>query len=61
MGILTAIRPQQKGESPRFKNNRLSAVLREDHPNCLRQMVWPPFICPPLHTGCLKTKISNGI
>lgn len=41
MGILTAIRPRHKGESPRFKNNRLSAVLREDHPNCLRQMVWP--------------------
>ncbi|BDA50119.1 Acetylserotonin O-methyltransferase [Coccomyxa sp. Obi] len=39
MGILTAIRPKQKGEPPRFKNNRLSAVLREDHPNCLRQMI----------------------
>ena len=23
----------------RFRNNRLSAVLREDHPNCIRDMV----------------------
>lgn len=25
--------------SVRFRNNRLSAVLREDHPNCIRDMV----------------------
>lgn len=39
MGVFAAVKPGQLGNSVRFKNNRLSAVLREDHPNCLRHMV----------------------
>ncbi len=38
MGIFTVIRGG-KGAATRFKNNRLSALLREDHPNCLRSSV----------------------
>ena len=41
--------PDAEGQ-PRFQNNRLSALLREDHPNCLKHMVskgrtW--FACLP--------------
>ncbi|EIE23146.1 hypothetical protein COCSUDRAFT_66185 [Coccomyxa subellipsoidea C-169] len=39
MGIFTAVKPLHRGGPARFKNNRLSAVLRIDHPNCLRDMV----------------------
>jgi len=28
--------------APRFRNNRLSAVLREDHPNCIKDIVRRP-------------------
>ena len=33
-----ARRPGVQGR-PCFQNNALSAVLREDHPNCLKRMV----------------------
>jgi hypothetical protein len=39
MGVFAAINPKYPGDEVRFKNNRLSACLREDHPNCLRHMV----------------------
>ncbi len=44
MGVFAAIKPKEAGGAVRFKNNRLSACLREDHPNCLRHMVGPR--CP---------------
>ena len=28
----------------RFRNNRLSVVLREDHPNCIKDLVCPPLV-----------------
>lgn len=30
-----------KVRTVRFRNNRLGAVLREDHPNCIKDMVCP--------------------
>ncbi|EIE23271.1 S-adenosyl-L-methionine-dependent methyltransferase [Coccomyxa subellipsoidea C-169] len=39
MGVFAAIKPKEAGGAVRFKNNRLSACLREDHPNCLRHMM----------------------
>ncbi|BDA50265.1 3'-hydroxy-N-methyl-(S)-coclaurine 4'-O-methyltransferase [Coccomyxa sp. Obi] len=39
MGVFSAIQPKGEDVEVRFKNNRLSACLREDHPNCLRHMM----------------------
>ena len=39
LGFFTASRGQGAGGQPRFRNNRMSAVLREDHPNSLKHMV----------------------
>ena len=39
MGVFAAVPPKGDDIETRFKNNRLSACLREDHPNCLRHMV----------------------
>lgn len=35
--------PPQTAQSVRFRNNRLSAVLREDHPNSQKHMVGCSF------------------
>ncbi|EIE20123.1 S-adenosyl-L-methionine-dependent methyltransferase [Coccomyxa subellipsoidea C-169] len=39
MGVFAAIKPKEAGGAVGCKNNRLSACLREYHPNCLREMI----------------------
>lgn len=39
LGIFKVARGADVHGRPRFQNNALSAVLREDHPNCLKHMV----------------------
>ena len=53
MGVFAAINPNYPGDEVRFKNNRLSACLREDHPNCLRHMVCSCLVLQRDNFGCL--------
>ena len=39
IGLFTISKDHDVEGKPRFQNNRLSALLREDHPNCLKHMV----------------------
>ena len=39
IGLFTVSAGRDAEGPPRFQNNRLSAVLREDHPNCLKHLV----------------------
>jgi len=40
--------------APRFRNNRLSAVLREDHPNCIKDIVRHPAGALPCAVSCSR-------
>ena len=39
LGVFRVARRRDAQGQPRFQNNRLSAVLRKDHPNCLKHVV----------------------
>ena len=45
--------PGERSEDTLFRNSRLSAVLREDHPNCIRHVVNSPI---PSLSCSAKTK-----
>ena len=42
LGFFTASTGQGSSGQPRFRNNTMSAVLREDHPNSMKHMVHKP-------------------
>lgn len=44
--------------APRFRNNRLSAVLREDHPNCIKDIVRGPGGAGPVLSRALAFACS---
>lgn len=49
MGLFSVVRPLEQGGPVRFKNNRLSAVLRADHPTCMREMVKSSLLASVKH------------
>ena len=55
MGLFQAVLPTKKSPGVKFKNNKRSALLRDGHPNCLKNMVWLPASSthhPPLGVDC---------
>ena len=40
IGLFQAVLPTKKDPGVKFKNNKRSALLRDGHPNCLKNMVW---------------------
>jgi hypothetical protein len=48
IGVFEVIKGRYAGAPVKFRNNSLSVVLREDHPNCMKYMVgclpWLPFL-----------------
>ena len=57
LGVFGA-KPSELGV--RFRNNRLSAVLREDHPNCIKDMVRSIVHCAHASTGPRNQKHLGG-
>jgi hypothetical protein len=47
IGVFEVIKGRYAGAPVKFRNNSLSVVLREDHPNCMKYMVgcalWRPY------------------
>ena len=43
IGLFQAVPARKPGAEVLFKNNKRSALLREGHPNCLRNMVRTSF------------------
>ena len=39
IGLFQAVLPTKKDPGVKFKNNKRSALLRDGHPNCLKNMV----------------------
>ena len=39
IGLFQAVLPKKGDPGVKFKNNKRSALLREGHPNCLKNMV----------------------